>query len=70
MIQAAVVIGIGDAERNFGIFEFVALPRQGENLLIRLDGELVPLRVVEVCHYPGPNGAQPEPFVALRTEER
>ena len=70
MIEAGIVIGQGDDELDCGSFEFVALPRIGDNLLIRISDDLTPLRVVEVFHYPVQGGTQSSPSAVLRTEKR
>ena len=70
VIEAGIVIGQGDDELDCGKFEFVALPRIGENLLIRLSDDLMPLRVVEVFHHPSQGGEDSSPSVVLRAEKR
>ena len=52
VIEAGVVIGQGDEERDCGDFAFVALPHIGDNLLIQLADGHIPLRFHDMRNRP------------------
>lgn len=70
MIEARVVLGLGDDEIDYGKFKFIAPPQVGQNLLLPLEEDLIPLRVAEVCHYSVRSDQADPPAVIIRAEKQ
>lgn len=70
MLKARIVLGQGDDELDYGVFEFVTLPRTGENVLVALDEGLIPLSVAEVFHHPVRSDQAGPALVVIRVEKR